>query len=80
MKEARIIIGFGLHTDALKPVSLLSQTLQDDNIDIVQDKKTYSEISQFIGEVNLSESKGGLKQTERWTWRLGVSRIRATSF
>lgn len=35
-KEARMIIGAALHTDALKPASLLSLTLQDDDIDIVQ--------------------------------------------
>ena len=31
-----MIIGSALYTDALKPASLLSPTLQDDDIDIVQ--------------------------------------------
>ena len=35
-RQARIIIGCGLYTDALKPVSLLSLTLQDDHINVVQ--------------------------------------------
>ena len=35
-RDARILIGAGLYTDALKPASLLSLTLQDDNVNIVQ--------------------------------------------
>lgn len=35
-REARMIIGSALYTDALKPASLLSLTLQDDDINIVQ--------------------------------------------
>ena len=35
-REARLIIGSALYTDALKPASLLSLTLQDDDINIVQ--------------------------------------------
>ena len=33
-RQARMIIGFALYTNALKPASLLSLTLQDDNIDV----------------------------------------------
>ena len=35
-REARMIIGCALYTDALKPASLLSLTLQDDDVNIVQ--------------------------------------------
>lgn len=35
-REARMIIGSALYTDALKPASLLSLTLQDDDINAVQ--------------------------------------------
>lgn len=35
-RQARMIIGSALYTDALKPASLLSLTLQDDDIDVVQ--------------------------------------------
>ena len=35
-RQARIIIGCDLYTDVLKPVSLLSLTLQDDHINVVQ--------------------------------------------
>ena len=35
-REARMIIGSALYTDALKPASLLSLTLQDDDINIAQ--------------------------------------------
>lgn len=31
-----MIIGSALYTDALKPVSLLSLTVQDDDVDIIQ--------------------------------------------
>lgn len=35
-RETRILIGCALYSDALKPASLLSQTLQDDDLNIVQ--------------------------------------------
>ena len=35
-REARMIIGSALYTDAIKPASLLSLTLQDDDINVVQ--------------------------------------------
>ena len=35
-REARMIIGCALYTDALKPASLFSLTLQDDDVNIVQ--------------------------------------------
>lgn len=35
-----MIIGAALYTDALKPASLLSLTLQDDNVDIVHGLKS----------------------------------------
>ena len=35
-RQARMIIGSALYTDALKPASLLSLTLQNDDIDVVQ--------------------------------------------
>ena len=38
-RQARMIIGSALYTDALKPASLLSLTLQDDDIDVVQSIK-----------------------------------------
>ena len=35
-RSARILIGAALYTDALKPASILSLTLQDDHVNIVQ--------------------------------------------
>ena len=35
-RDARVIIGSALYTDALKPASLLSLTLQGDDVNIVQ--------------------------------------------
>ena len=35
-RQARMIIGSAMYTDALNPASLLSLTLQDDDIDVVQ--------------------------------------------
>ena len=35
-REAKIVVGSAMYTDALKPASLLSLTLQGDDIDIVQ--------------------------------------------
>ena len=35
-REAKMIIGTALYTDALKPASLLSLTMQDDDIDVVK--------------------------------------------
>ena len=35
-RQARMIIGSALYTDALKPASLLSLTLQNDDINVVQ--------------------------------------------
>lgn len=34
-RDARMLIGSALYTDALKPASLLSLTLQDDNVDVI---------------------------------------------
>jgi len=39
-KQARMIIGCALYVDVLKPASLLSLTLQDDNIDVAQGIKS----------------------------------------
>ena len=35
-REARMLIGSALYADALKPASLLSLTLQDDDVDVIQ--------------------------------------------
>ena len=39
-RQARMIIGCALYTDVLKPASLLSLTLQDDNVDVAQGIKS----------------------------------------
>ena len=55
-REARMIIASALYTDALKPASLLSLTLQDDDINIVQGIQAHSEVSQLTEETNFPES------------------------
>jgi hypothetical protein len=51
-----MIIASALYTDALKPASLLSLTLQDDDINIVQGIQAHSEVSQLTEETNFPES------------------------
>ena len=40
-RQAKMIIGSALYTDALKPASLLSLTLQDDEIDMARVLATF---------------------------------------
>ena len=59
-REARMLIGSALYTDVLKPASLLSLTLQDDDIDVVQGIKHILKSHSTLKKLS-TQNPGGLR-------------------